>query len=179
MENNRHIKKILIIFGVVAILVFVLAMLRNEKSVTTGKTRLITDMLGNKVKVADPLTRVALFGGPTGQIAYILGARDQLCAVTNTLKGSELVLAFDPSVKELPGPRSTSGHINIESLLLSRPQLVIAGNLDGSIVQKKTGIPVAFTFSSMNHGTKLLKSEIRFYASVFGKKERGKNISTT
>jgi iron complex transport system substrate-binding protein len=173
METNWHVKKILIVSALIALLVFVLAMLRNEKTVTTGKTRWITDMTGKKIQVPDPLTRVALFGGPTGQIAYILGARDQLCAVTNTLKGSELVLAFDPSVKDLPGPRSTSGHINIESLLISRPQLVIAGNLDGSIVQKKTGIPVAFTVSTMNHDTNLLKNEIRFYASVFRKEARG------
>jgi len=173
METNSHLKKVLVILTLGAILVFVLTMLRNEKTATSGKTRWITDMTGNKVQVPDPLTRVALFGGPTGQIAYILGARDQLCAVTNTLKGSELVLAFDPSIKELPGPRSTSGHINIEALLISRPQLVIAGNLDGSIVRKKTGIPVAYTVSSMNHDSTLLKNEIRFYASVFGKEARG------
>lgn len=138
-----------------------------------GKTRVITDMTGRKIRVPDPLTRVALFGGPTGQIAYILGARNQLCAVTSSLKGSELINAFDPTIRNLPGPRSTSGHVNIESLVLSRPQLVIAGTLDGSIVEKKTGIPVAYTESSMNHGLDLLKSEIRFYASVFGKEKRG------
>ena len=57
-------------------------------------------MVGNEIRVQEPLNRVALFGGPTGQLAYILGARDQLCAVTNTLKGSELLLAFDPSVQK-------------------------------------------------------------------------------
>jgi iron complex transport system substrate-binding protein len=173
MANSWHIRKILIIFSLVASLVFILAILRTEHKSAAGKTRWITDMTGKKIQVADPLTRVALFGGPTGQIAYILGARDQLCAVTNTLKGSELVLAFDPSIKDLPGPRSTSGHINIEELLLSNPQLVIAGNLDGSIVQKKTRIPVAFTESSMNHDTRLLKDEIRFYAAVFQQEARG------
>lgn len=173
METNRHIRKILIFFALVAIIAFGITMLRNEKTATSGNTRWITDMTGKKVQVPDPLTRVALFGGPTGQIAYILGARDQLCAVTNTLKGSDLVLAFDPSIKELPGPRSTSGHINVEALLISRPQLVIAGKLDGSIVRKKTGIPVAYTVSTMNHDSNLLKNEIRFYASVFGKEARG------
>jgi iron complex transport system substrate-binding protein len=137
------------------------------------KTRTITDMYGKKILVPDPLTRVALFGGPTGQIVYLLGARNQLCAVTSSLKGSELVNTFDPTIKELPGPRSTSGHINIEALLVSRPQLVIAGTLDGSIVEKKTGIPVAYTESSMSHNLELLKREIRFYATVFDKIERG------
>jgi iron complex transport system substrate-binding protein len=146
---------------------------KEERAAASGKTRVITDMTGRKIRVPDPLTRVALFGGPTGQLAYILGARNQLCAVTSSLKGSELVNAFDPSIRDLPGPRSTSGHVNIEALLLSRPQLVIAGTLDGSIVEKKTGIPVAYTESSMNHGLDLLRKEIRFYASVFGKEKRG------
>ncbi len=143
------------------------------QSQTVGKTRLITDMHGKKVSVPDPLNRVALFGGPTGQIAYILGARNQLCAVTSALKGSELINAFDPTVKSLPAPRSVSGQINIEELVLSNPQVVIAGTMDGSIVEKKTKIPVAYTESNMNHGRDLLKREIRFYASVFQKEERG------
>lgn len=139
----------------------------------TGKTRWITDMRGRKIEIPDPITRVALLGGPTGQVAYILGARNQLCAVTSTIKASELVLAFDPTIKNLPGPRSTSGQVNIEALVASDPQLVIAGNLDGSIVEKKTSIPVAYTESNMNHGFDLLKNEIRFYADVFDKKARG------
>jgi iron complex transport system substrate-binding protein len=136
-----------------------------------GRTRIITDMNGRNIEVPDPLTRIALFGGPTGQIAYILGARNQLCAVTSSLKGSELVRALDPTIVDLPGPRSTSGQINIEELLLSDPQLVIAGNLDGSIVEKKTRIPVAYTESTMAQG--ILRDEIRFYARIFQKEARG------
>jgi iron complex transport system substrate-binding protein len=136
-----------------------------------GKTRIITDMNGRKIEVPDPLTRVALFGGPTGQIAYVLGARDQLCAVTSSLKGSELVRALDPTIVNLPGPRSTSGQVNVEELLLSDPQLVIAGNLDGSIVEKKTKIPVAYTESTMAQG--VIRKEIRFYAHIFQREVRG------
>jgi len=145
---------------------------RHGAHAPSGKTRALTDMEGRTIQVPDPLTRVGLFGGPTGQIAYILGARSQLCAVTNTLKGSELVVQFDPTVKDLPGPRSTSGHINIEALIGANCQLVIAGSLDGSIVEKKTGIPVAYTESNMSYGFEQLKREIRFYADVFQKPER-------
>lgn len=176
MAQSSHIRAILITVFLIAVLVFALALFRGKtRHATAGKTRIIADMTGNSIRVPDPLTRVALFGGPTGQLAYILGARDQLCAVTNTLKGSELLLAFDPSVSDLPGPRSTNGHINIEELLLADPQLVIAGNMDGSIVEKKTHIPVAYTESSMDHGVDLLKDEIRFYATVFQKQARGEN----
>jgi iron complex transport system substrate-binding protein len=176
MAQGRHVRTILIAFFLIAALVFVLALFRDKtRHAAAEKTRVIADMTGNRIRVPDPLTRVALFGGPTGQLAYILGARDKLCAVTNTLKGSELLLAFDPSVMDLPGPRSTNGHINIEELLLADPQLVIAGNMDGSIVEKKTHIPVAYTESSMDHGVDLLKDEIRFYATVFQKQARGEN----
>jgi iron complex transport system substrate-binding protein len=173
MKIITKVKKISFVSCLVAILLTIPAIAEKGQSSDSRKTRWISDMNGRKIEVPDPLTRVALFGGPTGQIAYILGARSQLCAVTSTLKGSELVRAFDPTVKDLPGPRTTSGQINIEELLLSNPQLVIAGNLDGSIVEKKTKIPVAYTESTMNHGFDLLRSEIRFYASVFQKESRG------
>ena len=43
-------------------------------------------------------------------------------------------------------------------------------------MEKKTSIPVAYTESSMDHGVELLKEEIRFYASVFDKRERGEKF---
>jgi iron complex transport system substrate-binding protein len=144
----------------------------TDRTTQHGTTRMITDMTGRQVKVPDPLSRVALFGGPTGQVAYALGAQRQLCAVTGSLKGSELVGSFDPSVRNLPAPRSVSGQVNVEELLLADCQMVIAGNLDGSIVEKKTGLPVAYTESSMKHGYDLLKKEVRFYGSVFQKETR-------
>ena len=67
-----------------------------------------------------------------------------MCAVTKSLKSSELVNLMDPSVKDLVAPRSTSGQVNVEELIVADPQLVIAGDLDGSIVEKKTRIPVAY-----------------------------------
>jgi iron complex transport system substrate-binding protein len=142
------------------------------------KTRTITDMLGRKVQVPEPLTRVALLGGPTGQIAYILGARGQLCAVTKSLTSSELVNMMDPTVKNLAAPRSTSGQVNVEELISTDPQLVIAGDLDGSIVEKKTRIPVAYFGSSMSQTFDAVQEEIRFYGRVFQKEARAEKYIT-
>lgn len=164
--------KLRIELHVVAVIAFMLIFHAGQAVAQPQTTRTITDMTGRQIKVPDPLTRIALFGGPTGQIAYILGARNQLCAVTSTLRGSDLILAFDPSIQKLPAPRSTSGHVNIEELLAVDPQLVIAGTFDGTIVEKKTRIPVAYTESNMNHGIDLLKREMRFYANVFQKQAR-------
>jgi iron complex transport system substrate-binding protein len=137
-----------------------------------GATRTFTDMIGRKVTVPESLTRVALLGGPTGQIAYILGARNQLCAVTKSLKSSKLVNLMDPTVKNLVAPRSVSGQVNVEELIVADPQLVIAGDIDGSIVEKKTRIPVAYLKSDMNQSIDKFKEEIRFYGTVFHKESR-------
>jgi iron complex transport system substrate-binding protein len=163
---------ILIVVGIIGS--FFLASGVFQISVVCGasKTRIITDMTGRKIEIPEPLTRVALLGGPTGQVAYILGARSQLCAVTQSLKSSTLIQLMDPSVRDLVAPRSTSGQINVEELIIADPQLVIAGDLDGSIVEKKTRIPVAYLKSTMNQSHEHLKAEIRFYGMVFGKDDR-------
>jgi iron complex transport system substrate-binding protein len=129
-------------------------------------------MLGRKVEVPEPLTRVALLGGPTGQIAYVLGARSQLCAVTKSLTSSELVKLMDPTITNLVAPRSTSGQVNVEELIVADPQVVIAGDLDGSLIEKKTRIPVAYFRSDMNQSYEMIKEEIRFYGTVFDKQDR-------
>lgn len=143
-----------------------------------GKTRTFKDMLGNDVVVPVPLNRVALLGGPTGQMAYILGARGQLCAVTKSLKSSELVNLMDPSIKNLAAPRSTSGQVNVEELILSDPQLVIAGDLDGSIVARKTRVPVAYFGSSMSQTVESMKEEVRFYGRAFGRESQAEKYVT-
>jgi iron complex transport system substrate-binding protein len=135
--------------------------------------RAITDMLGRRIMVSDPLQRVALLGGPTGQVAYILGSQDRLCAVTASLKTSPLVRSMDPRIQTLPGPRTTAGNINIEALIAADPQLVVAGGIDGEIVQRKTRIPVAYLDDNMGQGFENLKREIRFYAQVFQAQARG------
>ncbi len=141
------------------------------------KTRTVTDMLGRKVEVPEPLTRVALLGGPTGQIAYILGARGQLCAVTKSLKTSELIRIMDPSVTQLAAPRSVSGQVNLEELLAADPQLVIAGDLDGSLVEKKTHVPVAYFQSSMEQTFEEMAEEVQFYGRVFHKEARAEKYA--
>jgi len=114
-------------------------------------------------------------GGPTGQVAFILGVQDKLCAVTNTLKMSKLVREMYPKIAHLPGPRTTSGSINVEELIQSNPDIAIAGDLDGRIVLDKTRIPVAFLEDSMGDGIADMKREIRFYGYVFNTPERAES----
>ncbi len=76
---------------------------KNDQTIQEG-FRTITDMKGRSFAVADPIQRIALLGGPTGQVAFILGVQDRLCAVTNTLKMSKLVREMYPNIEHLPGP---------------------------------------------------------------------------
>lgn len=139
------------------------------------ESRTITDMKGRSFAVADPIQRIALLGGPTGQVAFILGVQDKLCAVTNTLKMSKLVREMYPKIQDLPGPRTTSGSINVEELIQSNPDITIAGDLDGRIVLDKTRIPVAFLEDSMGDGIVDMKREIRFYGYVFNTPNRAES----
>lgn len=136
------------------------------------ESRVITDMKGNKVVVPRDLTRVALLGGPTGQIAYILGVQDRLCAITGSIATSELINIFDPSIAKRPVVRTVSGSVNIEELIKSNAQLVIGGDTDGEIVRGKTDIPVAYFDDSTGDRLEEIKRELMFYASVFEAEDR-------
>ncbi|MCF8086971.1 MAG: ABC transporter substrate-binding protein [Desulfotignum sp.] len=151
---------------------------KKKQAPVPGNPRTITDMKGRTFEVADPLERIALLGGPTGQIAFILGVEDQLCAVTKTLKMSELVKTFFPQIADLPGPRATSGSINIEELIKADPDIAIAGDIDGGIVLEKTRIPVAFLEDSMGEGMEDIKKEVRFYGVVFNTPDRAERYVT-
>ncbi len=144
----------------------------NKATPQDPQSRTIVDMTGRHVRIPKNLSRVALFGGPSGQIAFILGVQDRLCAVTNTLRLSALAVEMYPAITKVPGPRTTSGSINIEETIASTPQLVIAGDVDGDLIGKKTSIPVAYLESSMDQGYETIVKEIRFYGDVFGAQQR-------
>ncbi len=168
-------KKFLIPFTIVLILAagwLYLSHSSRPARAPAGPSRIITDMRNRSFAVPDPLERIALLGGPTGQVAFILGAQDRLCAVTNTLKMSQLVQELYPRITTLPGPRTTCGSIQIEDLITSAPDLVIAGDIDGDIVLDKTRLKVAFLEDTMGEGMADLKREIRFYAYLFQAPER-------
>ncbi len=165
--------------GALCVLLFLTAACKDNPNagntpLPAGETRTFKDMLGNTVSVPKNTDRIALLGGPTGQIAYLLGAQDKLCAVTGSIATSELVILFDPSIKNRPAVRTVNGMVNIEKLLKSNPQLVIAGTIDGQIVQKKTNLPVAFFDDSISHNVSDIEKEIGFYATAFGAEERGR-----
>ena len=67
----------------------------TDNKTATEATRTIVDMAGNKVTIPKNIERVAIFGGPIGQVPYILGVENKLCAVSKGHKTSALLAAMD------------------------------------------------------------------------------------
>lgn len=60
------VTKLLTVVSMSAEVLLGAAVFQNYTVSGEGKTRTFTDMMGRKVVVPEPLTRVALLGGPTG-----------------------------------------------------------------------------------------------------------------
>lgn len=141
-------------------------------SETASGPRIIRDMMNRAVEIPEQIDRFALFGGPIGQVAYILGVQDKLCAVSSGQKNSEFLKIMDPRLAEMPAPRQTNGVINLEELIMANPQFVLAGDVDGQIVEKKTRIPVVYFMASSDGNYQATKDEVFFLASVLGNRHK-------
>jgi len=142
-----------------------------------GKTRLITDMAGNEIEIPVTIERVAFFGGPIGQVPYILGVQDTIVATSIGSKNSQLLNIMDQNLKNVPSPRQTNGIINIEELIKSDPQFVLAGDVDGAIVKKQTTIPVVYFFESSDGTAEQTKAEVAFVGLIYGKEDRAQKYA--
>ena len=136
--------------------------------------RTITDMAGRQVVIPVKVERTAFFGGPIGQVPYILGVENSVVATSIGSKNSQLLNIMDPELKNTSSPRQTNGIINIEELIKSNPQFVIAGNVDGAIVEKQTNIPVVYFFDSSDGTAQQTKDEVSFIGYIYGKEDRAR-----
>lgn len=146
----------------------------TDTTTKSSDTRTIVDMAGKTVTIPKNIERVAIFGGPIGQVPYILGVEDKLCAVSKGHQRSELLATMDPRIMTLPAPRSTNGVINIEELLSSNPQFVIAGDVDAEIVEKNTKITVVQFMATSDGNYAQTKAEVNFLGEVFERPEKAK-----
>lgn len=168
--------------GLFAVLMFVSLILLTctccAESTGTAETRTITDMAGNQVEIPKVIERTAFFGGPIGQVPYILGVQDTIVATSIGSKNSQLLNIMDPNLKNIASPRQTNGIINIEELIKSDPQFLLAGNVDGEIVEKQTTIPVVYFFENSEGTAEQTKNEVKFVGSIYGKDDRAEVYST-
>lgn len=143
----------------------------DEPDVQAG-TRMITDMAGNQVVLPIEGATFGVFGGPISQVPYLLGANASITAVTKGPQMMEMMQEMDPDIIKKPAPRTTNGNINIEELLVTNPDCVIAFDVDGEIVESHTDIPVIYLSGTMSDGFEEMCQEITFMGEVFGKPER-------
>lgn len=135
-------------------------------------TRTITDMVGNQITIPAEGATFAVFGGPISQVPYLLGANDSVIAVTKGPQLMEMMQEMDPGIIDKPAPRTTNGNVNIEELLVTNPDCVIAFDVDGEIVESHTNIPVIYLSGTMSDGFDEMRREIAFMGEVFGKPDR-------
>ena len=138
----------------------------------SAATRTITDMEGNQVVLPAEGATFGVFGGPISQVPYLLGANDSVVAVTKGPQMMEMMQEMDPGITKKPAPRTTNGNVNIEELLVTNPDCVIAFDVDGKIVESQTDIPVIYLSGTMSDGFEEMRREITFMGEVFQKPER-------
>lgn len=181
--NGRFLLSLLTIVAVGAILVAGCATTPSSSgsNATTApslnETRTITDMYGHQVTVPATPHRVGIFGGPIGMVPFMLGVQDTLVAVTKGHK-SELLVKIYPPLKDLPAPRAQNGQINIEELLASNPEFVIAGDVDGAIVEKQTRIPVVYFMSDADGTFNDTKNEVLFLGQLFNRTNKAEHFAS-
>lgn len=135
------------------------------------ETRVIVDMKGNEVEIPLVIEKVAMFGGPSGQIPHILGVQDTICACSKGHKKSTLMAALDPHMMDIPAPRATNGVINVEELLMADPDFVFAGPTDKEVVVTNTDYVVVDYMSETDGRFADVKAEVTFFGMVYGKED--------
>ncbi len=115
----------------------------------------VTDYFGREVTISKPVNRIACGYAYTGHVVTMLGRANDIVAVVNGLQRDKVLTAKYPHIKDLPVPFS-SGAVNMEELLLTKPDLVFlreTAALNESVVAKldQLNIPyIVIEFSSID-----------------------------
>ncbi|MDD4170962.1 MAG: ABC transporter substrate-binding protein [Syntrophomonas sp.] len=112
---------------------------------STKDTLTITDTIGRQVEIPARIDRVACLCPESGYALAMFGQGDKIVAVVGGLKRDLILTEMYPQIKDLPVPKS-SGAINIEELVKSRPDVVFVkkdtASSEAEIAKmNKTGIP--------------------------------------
>ncbi len=114
------------------------------------ETRTVADLAGRKVKVPKEVNRVACLPGPTYDLVFMLGGKDQIAVVREDHKEYPLAVLTNPEVKDYSssitqvGPRT---RINVEEFLQADLDVVIYYNVPFAVeMLEEAGIPVFCTW---------------------------------
>ena len=152
-------KRNLILFFALVLLLSLLPACGSGKPALTGETVTFTDSAGRKVEVPAEITRVA----PSGAVATMFLASvcpEYMVCIASTPSSAQYRYLDErllrlPTTGQLYGSKST---INLEALMSAQPQVIIdLGDAKDGIqrdmnsLQKQTGIPVVFIEADLDH----------------------------
>lgn len=133
----------------------------------------VVDYLGREVTISKPVKNIACGYAYTGHAAALLGRGQDIVAVVGGLQRDKILTTMYPYIKDLPVP-FTSGAINIEELLMCKPDIVFircetAFNESEVAKLDKFGLPyVVIDYKSMEEQM----NSILLIGKVLGEQEK-------
>ena len=139
---------------------------------TAERTRTVTDMAGRRVQVPAQVERIACLPGPSYELVFMLGGKDQIAVVREDHKQYPLAVLTNPDLRDYSssitqvGPRT---RINVEEFLQAELDAVIYYTLPSAVeMLEEAGIPVFCTWATESpHSLKeLMRQEKRLVTSL-------------
>jgi iron complex transport system substrate-binding protein len=140
-----------------------------------GATETITDMAGNSVEIPANIERVADLWHAHNEVMLMLGAGDKIVATTSNIKSMPYFKKVYPRINDVPAAQTGTGagDISIESLISSKPDIVILSSVTNETQDKLTsaGMPVVIMmFNNFDD----LKKAFLLSGSILGDSEKKK-----
>ena len=132
----------------------------------SAQAKIITDVDGNQVEIADRVERVADLWHANNQIVLLLGGADKLVATTTAIAANPWFAEVYPNIKNVPV--LTNGEtIQVEELLSQKPEAVLLSKKSMLTEVNQAGLKgVRVSFQDFDG----LKKTVRITAEVLGDK---------
>ena len=132
----------------------------------SAQAKIITDVDGNQVEIADRVERVADLWHANNQIVLLLGGADKLVATTTAIAANPWFAEVYPNIKNVPV--LTNGEtIQVEELLSQKPDAVLLSKKSMLNEVNQAGLKgVRVSFQDFDG----LKKTVRITAEVLGDK---------
>jgi len=151
-------------------LVFVLLITGFSCGIFAQNFRELTDMAGRTVKVPAEVKRIATNFPALNQMFLMLGAGDLLVAKDYYIQSVPWFVKLYPRIQSLPEAFSETG-VNLETLAVTKPDLVFLSNASMAAQIEKLGIP-SFVVFFKDFDT--LKEGINLMGQILGEKALAK-----
>ncbi|MFT8823801.1 MAG: peptide ABC transporter substrate-binding protein, partial [Liquorilactobacillus satsumensis] len=160
MKKKKILLKLLM---VTALLLTVLACSSVAKA-DNRNTRTVVDMTGKKVRIPYHIERVADLWHASNQVVLLLGGEHKLVATTQVIKQYCLFKLIYPEIRQVVAPFSGQT-LQVEELLKTKPDVVIAADSNQLKQAKNAGLPVV---NAMFQNFAGLRKSVDLTAKVLG-----------